>query len=88
MANVYGLPTIELKLTLELDEAEARALFLICDYNHEEFLKMLHPHIGERLVDKHKKGILSLLKTARPELDKWLLRVNRSREVFTKVDEE
>jgi hypothetical protein len=38
MAKIWGRPTVELKIALEMNEEEARALESIMSYNIDSFL--------------------------------------------------
>lgn len=82
MATIWGQPEIKLKIALELNEEEARALNLICEYNIDDLLKLLYKHVGERLVDEHKKGIVSLCMSARQPLSIWISKVDEARKTF------
>mgnify|MGYP003385254806 CR=1 FL=1 len=82
MARVWGRPEIKLKIALELDENEARALKEILSYNVESFLKVFYEKMGEEYLQRHEKGVRSLFATARQPLEIFLNRTDRAREVF------
>lgn len=82
MAQIWSRPEIKLKIALELNEEEARALEYIASYNIEDLLKILYTHMGERPIDEHKQGIISLFKTVRMPLGKWIRKVDDARKTF------
>jgi len=84
MAQIWSRPEIKLKIGLELNEEEARALLLLCEYDKESLLKILYTYIGERVIDQHKKGILSLFESSRQPLSLWIHKVDEARKTFEK----
>lgn len=82
MAQIYGKPEIKLKIALELDEDEARALKEILSYNVESFLKVFYEKVEEEYLQRHEKGVRSLFATARQPLTIFLNRTDQARKVF------
>jgi hypothetical protein len=82
MAHIWSRPEIKLKIGLELDEEEARALLILTEYNRDEMIKWLTPHLGERLIEKHRVGLMSILRTSREPLSMWISKVDAARKVF------
>jgi len=82
MATIWGRPKIDLKIGLELNEEEARALYMLCMFNIEDMLKILYTHMGERVVDAHKDGLMLLFKSSREPLGLWLSKLEKAKIVF------
>lgn len=82
MAHIWGRPDIKLRIALELDETEARALKEILSYDVESFLKVFYEKMGEVYLQKHEKGVRSLFATARQPLAIFLNRTDQARKVF------
>lgn len=63
MARIQGIPTIDCKITLVMDEAEARALLQIAAYGDDAFIQ----HFGDKLGDltRYEPGLRKLLKDIR-----------------------
>jgi hypothetical protein len=71
--------TINTKILLELDEAEARALAGIFGYNVDVFLRVFYERMGRAYVEPHEAGVRSLHKTIRSVLADPLERVSAMR---------
>lgn len=83
MATVTPQTRIELRLTLTLDEAEARALHALTDYGADEFLKVFYQHLGRSGLQPAEGGLRSLFAGVRAQLPAVLERLDGAREVFT-----
>lgn len=88
MAHIWGRPDIKLKIALELDETEARALKEILSYDVESFLKVFYEKVGREYLQRHEKGVRSLFNTARQPLTTFLDKTDRARKVFEDDKEE
>lgn len=80
MAKVQQMKvTTELKVTLELNEAEVRALDGIFGYDVEQFLKVFYERMGKAYVQPHEAGVRSLHATIRQTLAAPLAEVNKAK---------
>lgn len=82
MAQIWTKPEIKLKIALELNEEEARALLIICEIGTENLIELLYGYIGVELINEHKKGIVSLFNTAKQPLSAWIDKVEIARKIF------
>jgi len=82
MARICGRPIVELKIALEMNEEEARALECIMSYDIESFLKIFYFNMGKAYLEKHEKGLRSLFETSRQPLSIWLSKADKSKELF------
>jgi hypothetical protein len=71
--------TTELKVMLELNEAEVRALSGIFGYDVEAFLKVFYERMGKAYVQPHEAGVRSLHATIRQALAAPLEEVDKAR---------
>lgn len=81
MSEVFQKPTIELKVTLVLTEAEARALHAVASYDPESVIKALAVNVSPALAKDHRDGLRSLL-DCRTELAGILERTDEARRTF------
>lgn len=84
MAQVIGVPTVELKLSLRLDEREARALDALVGYGDDAFVKAFYEKLGKAYMEQHEGGLRSLFESVRQQMPGWLSRADRAREAFNK----
>ena len=82
MAQLLGRPEIKLKIALELNEEEARALEAILGYDVNNFIEVFYGHMGKAYLEKYEDGLRSLFATARQPLSIWLDRVKIARQSF------
>ena len=69
----------KLTVTLELDEAEVRALDGIFGYNVDAFLKVFYEKMGKAYVGPHETGVRSLHKTIRGAMAGPISRIDDAR---------
>lgn len=77
--------SVELKVTLELTEQEARALDGIFGYDVEAFLKVFYQRMGKAYVQPHEAGVRSLHATMRSILGKPLQMISDARRGATEA---
>lgn len=82
MATIWGRPKVELKLGIEMTEAEVRALNEVMSYPVETFLKTFYERMGQAYLEKYEDGIRSLWQSFPREVAVWLQRVNAARKAF------
>jgi hypothetical protein len=82
MAKLEQRPEVGLKVTLVLDEAEARALDALAGYGDDAFLQVFYKHLGGAYLRPHEKGLRSLLIGARATLMPILGRLDKARKAF------
>ncbi len=67
-------PSINAKITVCLDEMEARALLAMTTYETDNFLKVFYEHLGKVYLQKYETGVYSLFigihKIIKPQLNK------------------
>lgn len=77
MATVkQGYVKIDLKVTLELDEEEVRALSGIFGYDVEHFLKVFYERMGKAYVQPYEKGVRRLHKEIRGIMDREINKID------------
>jgi DNA-binding ferritin-like protein (Dps family) len=81
MATLRSKPEIVLKMTLELNEIEVRALEAIVGYDIESYLRVFYKEMGKAYLEKYEEGLRSLFKV-RPVLNLWLGKVEMARKAF------
>lgn len=84
MAKIATHAEIELRLGIELNEAEARALDALVGYGADSFIKVFYEHLGEHYMKPHEKGLRSLFKSITETVPQYLKRVDDAREAFRK----
>jgi hypothetical protein len=77
--------TVEFKVTLELNEAEARALEAIIGYGYQPFLKMFYEHMGKSYLSPYEKGAISLFEQ-RQIISYQLYNIDKVKEEIRKVN--
>jgi hypothetical protein len=89
MATLNDIPpSIELKLTLILDEEEASALHDIVSYGTDNFLKVFYAHLGQAYLSKHEAGLRRLFERIRTDLPPIIARYDKARELFSSSQRE
>lgn len=81
MATIWGRPKVELKVALELNEEEAKALEVVMSYNVDQFLEMFYTKMGKTVLEPYEKGLRSLFE-ARGSLALWINRAERAKKEF------
>lgn len=82
MAIVQGRPTVELHITIQLSESEARALDAMAGYGDDQFVKAFYEKLGKAYMHDHEGGLRSFLTSMRSELPQWLGRARNARDAF------
>jgi hypothetical protein len=70
---------VDVKVTLELNESEVRALDGIFGYNVDHFLKCFYEKCGKAYVQPHEAGVRSLHETIRGVLSAPLAQIDKCR---------
>jgi hypothetical protein len=73
---------VELRLSLSLGEAEARALHAISVYGDDAMVHALSIMLGVNETKKHENGLRSLARAARFQVAEHLHRCDKARAVF------
>lgn len=79
---IHSKVTATLSVTLELTEAEARALDGIFGYNVDSFLKVFYERMGRAYVDRHEAGVRALHNTIRGVVAGPLAELDRARKAM------
>lgn len=74
-----------LSVTLELNEAEVRALAGIFGYNVDAFLKVFYERMGKVYVQPHEAGVRSLHETIRGVMSKPIAEIDRARKAMNEA---
>lgn len=84
MAKLKQQPLVNVTATLEVNEAELRALDALVGYGDDAFLKLFYQHLGTVYMKPHEEGLRSLFAGIRETVPKILKRTNEARAVFIK----
>lgn len=82
MAIVQGAANVELRLTLQIDEQEARALDAMAGYGDDAFVKAFYDKLGKAYMEQHENGLRSFLKSIRDFMPNLLIRADDARSAF------
>jgi hypothetical protein len=82
VAELTAEPRIELKVTLELNETELRALEAIAGYNHKTVANVLLENLGKSYLRDHIGGLYSFLAAVNENARGILKRLDDARAVF------
>lgn len=82
MNKIKATSKLDFKLTLELNEVEARALEAIVGYGDKNFLKVFYEHMGKHYLEPHESGLKSLFETIKSELRPHLHKFDKVREAI------
>jgi hypothetical protein len=82
MAKIATHAAVELRLGIELDEPEARALVALVGYGADSFLKVFYEHLGEHYLKPHEKGLRSLFDSIAETVPEYLQRIDTARKTF------
>lgn len=82
MAKIGMRPTVQVIVTIELTEEEARALDALAGYGDDAFIKVFYEHLGAAYMRDHEGGLRSLLKSARDLIPGVLSRADSARLAF------
>ena len=82
MAKITAVPTIELKLTFTISEAEARALDGLTGYGDDAFIKAFKEKLGAYYIENHEAALREFLKTTRQFCASYLASVDSARKCF------
>jgi len=84
VAEITVRPKIEVTVTFQISEAEARALDALVCYGDDAFIKYFYQFLGRHYMEPHEAGLRSLFKSVRDFMPGILSRTNKAREAFTK----
>jgi hypothetical protein len=82
MAQIIAKPKIELELWFKVNEAEARALKELSDYNVDSFLEHFYAHLGKCYMEQHEDGLRQFLTSVRGIVAGPLSDLDDARKVF------
>lgn len=84
MKKVNTQATIQLQMTLVLNETEARALDALAGYGFADFIKVFYTYLGEHYMKPHEDGLRQLFDTIKETVPHQLHRVDEARKTFGK----
>lgn len=82
MATIIGLPKVDLTVTLQMNEAEARALLSLSNFRHDSELA---DALGVCYRDHHGPALLSLLDSVNSILGQVIARADSLREPLKEI---
>jgi hypothetical protein len=82
MAKLKSSPKVNVSITLELDEEEARALDALIGYGNDQFIKVFYEHMGTAYLKPHEKGLRTLFDCIRDVIPCTLARIDSARKQF------
>ena len=82
MAELKSNPKITVNISLDLTEAEARALDALAGYDVEKFIEFFYKSMGRSYLEKYEHGLRSLFESARATLPGILDRIDKARKAF------
>jgi hypothetical protein len=84
MAKIEGHPSIGFTITLQLNEAEARALEALTGYGTHEFLSSFYANMGKHYLQPYEAGLVSLFETVKTVIPKITAKIDAAKEAFDK----
>ena len=82
MADVIDNSTLNLSVTLVLNEAEARMLIEMTGYGANPFLKGYYKILGKSYMQPHEKALKSFFSSINKRLPQAVKRIDEARKVF------
>lgn len=82
MANIVGRADVGLKVTLELNESELRALDALVGYGTDAFLAAFYQKLGRSYMEPHESGLRELFASVRGIVPGLLQRADAARKAF------
>jgi hypothetical protein len=82
MAQVEGVPTIELRLRLIVSEAEAEALAEIAGYSDASFVEAIEKGISPALAKRHGAALRQFISSLRKQIPRYINAVAKARHCF------
>ena len=82
MARIQGTPNVELHITIQLSESEARALDAMAGYGANAFIEVFYEKLGKAYMQDHESGLRTFLSSIRKQLPRILAKATEARNVF------
>lgn len=79
MANVSIDKQLNVKITLDVSESEARAMEALAGYGTKPFLNVFYKHMGRHYLEPHESGLTSLFSKIRTQLPRELTAIDNAR---------
>lgn len=79
MANVSIDKQLNVKITLDVSESEARAMEALAGYGTKPFLNVFYKHMGRHYLEPHESGLASLFSKIRAQLPHELTAIDNAR---------
>jgi len=79
MAELYGAPKLDVKITLVLSAQEAQALYALTEYGDMPFLECFYKCLGKDALQPHEQGLRDVFASFRMHLPVILSRVEKAR---------
>lgn len=84
MATLTQTPRIELHMTLDLNEVEAKALSELSKYNHDQIVDAIYKHLGKGYIQPYESGLRSFLAAVNKHSD-YVRRFDEARAAFNEA---
>jgi len=82
MAIVTSKPTLNVRISFEVDESEARALDALAGYGDDAFVKAFYEKLGEAYMKKHEAGLRRFLSSVREVVGPAIGTIDMAREIL------
>lgn len=82
MAAIAGKAVVQMTVTIELTEPEARALDAMAGYGDDSFVKAFYANLGKTYMEPHERGLRTFLKSIREIMPGVLHKANAARQAF------
>lgn len=82
MSRLRQAPSLDVKVTLELNEDEIRALDALAGYGANAFLEVFYKQMGKAYLQPHEAGLRSLFNVIRSDLPPIMNRAKAARTAF------
>lgn len=74
--------TVNLEVTLTINESEARALDALVGYGFKGFIEVFYKHMGQAYMRPHEKGLESFFDSVQSGVVPQLQRIDKARDAF------
>lgn len=82
MATIQNKPKIDLKITIEINESEARALKALVGYGFTDFINFFYKTLGKHYLSPHENGLLTFFESVQATIPAALRRLDAARRTF------
>ncbi len=80
--GIVAIHTLTAGMSIEITEAEARALEALAGYGTDAFVERFYFQLGKEYMEPHEAGLRSFLDRVRANMPTELHRIDMAREAF------